>query len=88
VSWLQPKSGPQRGGTVVTAFGLKLDPRTAPMCRFGSQVVAASFNSTVEGVVCSAPPLFLNGSVNFDVSVNGGADWTQSRAKNSFYYFR
>jgi hypothetical protein len=55
-SALQPTAGPATGGSVVTLQGAGFSQQQQLKCRFGEQVVPASFLSATE-VSCVAPPL-------------------------------
>jgi alpha-tubulin suppressor-like RCC1 family protein len=70
----------QTGGVVVKVDGFNVasSQTNVHMCKFGSQIVNGIINSTSGfiGVMhCTAPPLFLNGSVALTISIDGGITW-------------
>ena len=98
-----PRSGPHAGGTFVQVRGFKFDkkcrntqnPEYCPpadplegyMCKFGTLEVPATFNETSHLIMCHSPPLQLNGSVEVEISVSGGQEWTESHGYHRFYYY-
>ena len=82
-----PRSGPQAGGTEVTIRGFKISKGTVYWCKFGSQVIDASFNQTDGLVRCLAPASQKNGSVEVELSISDTAEWTDSHGLFTFHYF-
>ena len=91
VSHISPVSGTERGGTVVSLYGVGL--RAGMMCRFGTQnVVAVFFNNTVSHLECVSPENALVTSevsaVRVSISSNGvdfvdtGRDFTYRRERH------
>ena len=80
-----PLTGPIYGGTAVTVRGISLNgPTVATMdrvkCAFGREIVSA-FRITSDEIRCRSPPVSAPRSVNFEISTNGGIDFTKDRAQ-------
>jgi hypothetical protein len=78
----EPKAGPAQGGTLLT-FNLgapkpKPEEVSDPRCRFGSVVVAGTFDN-IGTVKCLSPRRLRNdGQVAVEVSLNGGEQYTST----------
>ena len=92
---VSPRSGPFTGGTFVQIRGHKIENGTGYWCRFGSQDVRATLNTTHNLVQCVTPALGKNGSVEVEISISGGtseapepgAEFTVSHGHHEFHYY-
>ena len=76
LSRVAPAQGPTMGGTVVQVLGSGLHRGTAPYCRFGGVVVAAtaSGDAAASALTCNAPPVAgapSDDTIDVEVSLNG-----------------
>ncbi|CAM9286748.1 unnamed protein product, partial [Phaeothamnion confervicola] len=67
---LLPDRGPETGGTAVAVFGDGFQNAPGLACRFGGEVVHATFVNE-ERVDCAAPPMLANAVVAVAVTLNG-----------------
>lgn len=84
---IEPRSGPQAGGTMVYVRGFLIESGNRYWCKFGSQEVQGTFNLTTGLLHCVTPPLAKNGSVEVEISISDRAEWTISHGSHTFHYF-
>ena len=89
LSRVAPAQGPTMGGTVVQVLGSGLHRGTAPYCRFGGVVVAAtaSGDAAASALTCNAPPVAgapSDDTIDVEVSLNG-LDFTSTPTGLSSY---
>ena len=63
---IQPRSGPQAGGTSVLVLGRLFTASPALFCRFGDMHTPTALEST-ERLTCITPPVAMTGNVTFEL---------------------
>lgn len=85
VTALYPQGGPAGGGAPVTVYGSNFaDYGYGVMCRFGAAPSPMSNITTSSQVVCVSPSS-IGGSVNVEVSLNAGYDFTANGLLYGFF---
>lgn len=85
VTALVPDSGPTRGGTVVTVWGVNFAGSSNLLCRFGDLVTSAAVFLSTEMVTCVSPavPVRAAGRVYLEVSDLGSTTVTHDSSSSS-----
>ncbi|GMI40209.1 hypothetical protein TrCOL_g8913, partial [Triparma columacea] len=76
ITSVSPSFGATSGGTEVTVSGYNFEDRESIKCKFGASEVDGTFLFTT-AVACAAPATGA-GSVDVEISLNGGVDYTSS----------
>jgi alpha-tubulin suppressor-like RCC1 family protein len=95
---VSPRSGPITGGTFVQIRGHKINNGFGYWCKFGTQTVQATLNTSNDLVECITPPFGVNGSVEVEISISAGEgedpalmkpvpEWTVSHGHHTFHYY-